>query len=830
MMEHLPPHDRAPHSFQDTQFGMQVRRQSWNGLFARHVYVVLLFSVAILLLNTPQVTLLTRLGSTVWYPSMGLALALMLGISPWYGLLLYATGVLSDVLFFRHAATFWLDTVGDAGISLSYATAAYILRGYLKIDLALRRRRDVVCYIPLSLAAAAGSSIIGAACVAADHGLAWKDLPISAFNWFLSDAVAVLGVGPFFLLYVIPVLSRWISGKAESNRLSKISATAKLKTLIEAVAQIASFPLTLWLMFARPWSFLPHFYLSMIPCIWMAMRQGIRRAATGNLMLNFCLAAALRLFPADPGVHAQAAFFMLVASALGLFVGSEVTERERTAIDLHTKTNYLNALIQNCPLGIAVLNREGQIELANKAFEQLFLYDQKELTSLRMDPLLSKNELANPSEVISRVLAGQTRCRTEQRRRKDGKLVDVEIHAVPLMVDGRVQGAYEIFQDVSNRVKTQDAERKHAEELASLVQELQLRTREVTLLSEMRDWLESCTNEVEACSVLRYSCPKLFPEARSGAVYLFQSSRNVLECAIQWGEGGLCEQMFASEACWSLRRGQPHWNGKAATGLKCDHIPEKPDSVGSLCVPMLGDGKMMGLLHLEFRETGQSGQKHDEEDMRKGHQRLAISVTGNIAQSLSSLRLREALRQQSIRDPLTGLFNRRFLQEAVETELHRADRREEPLSILLIDLDHFKLFNDTFGHEAGDVVLRGVADLFRSFFRAGDICCRQGGEEFVIVLPGSSSKDAAVRATALRTETKRMSLQYRGQRLGTVTLSIGVATFPNHGSTVRELFDVADHCLYQSKANGRDTVTVGNSKLSPECNEAAVNSRSKDPA
>jgi diguanylate cyclase (GGDEF)-like protein len=175
---------------------------------------------------------------------------------------------------------------------------------------------------------------------------------------------------------------------------------------------------------------------------------------------------------------------------------------------------------------------------------------------------------------------------------------------------------------------------------------------------------------------------------------------------------------------------------------------------------------------------------------------------------LASLRLRDSLRDQSIRDPLTGLFNRRFMQESLDRELHRARRKNRSLAVLFLDIDHFKRFNDTYGHEAGDFVLRSFADLFRRHFRNDDVICRYGGEEFAVILPESSSADAAKRAATLRAAVKKIGLRYRGQPLDQVTFSIGIAAFPEHGQTGEELLRAADQCLYQSKAEGRDRVTV----------------------
>src|SRR6202034_2466766 len=214
-------------------------------------------------------------------------------------------------------------------------------------------------------------------------------------------------------------------------------------------------------------------------------------------------------------------------------------------------------------------------------------------------------------------------------------------------------------------------------------------------------------------------------------------------------------------------------------------------------------GETLGILQLEFVCAGD-----EPPSVRYAQQRLGANVAGQIALSLASLQLREKLRDQSIRDPLTGLFNRRFMEESLSRELVRAKRKGHPLSILFLDIDHFKRFNDTFGHDAGDFVLQSFADLLRNFFRGDDVACRCGGEEFAVILPESLAANAALRADALRNELKQLKLIYKDTRLGPISTSVGVAAFPEHCATPEELLKVADQCLYRSKAEGRDRVTV----------------------
>ena len=179
-----------------------------------------------------------------------------------------------------------------------------------------------------------------------------------------------------------------------------------------------------------------------------------------------------------------------------------------------------------------------------------------------------------------------------------------------------------------------------------------------------------------------------------------------------------------------------------------------------------GAGEHGGSPASRIRQCPAASVRFGDGNSRESHQQLAISLASQIALSLSGLQLRDTLRELSIRDPLTRLFNRRFLQESIERELQLASRKNQSIAILFLDLDHFKRFNDTFGHDAGDMVLQSLADLFRSFFRATDICCRYGGEEFAIILPESNSQDAAIRADALRAEVKRLRLRYKKETVG----------------------------------------------------------------
>ena len=780
-------------------------------LILRHALVALSFVFLYVLLNRPEVILLSRLGFITWYPAIGLVLALLLGVSPRYVLLVWFSDALAGKVIYGEPFMSYGNTLGAAGSALCYGAAAYILRGPMQIDLGLRRRRDVVRYVILSAAAAAGATLFGVASLIADHSIARSEYKSSAVGWFLGDAIGLVGIAPFLLVHVFPHVRTWLTPELSQFLPARPRSTRRKFTLgavAEAFAQALTIFVVLLIMFGFKDGRYDHFYLCFIPIVWIALRQGIRRVVTGLLVLNFGIVVAMHLFPPTTAVFNQVALLMMVLSSVGLIVGSEVSERHRLTIDLNKQTTYLDSLIQNSPLGIIVLDRQGVVELANSAFEKLFQYDRHELDSVDIGRMgMTDSETSDSPQLIRQIFAGKALHKTVRQRRKDGKILDLALRGVPLLVGSEVGGAYLIYEDISDQIRASEAQRQHAESLDRLVKELELRTMQTTLLNEMGSLLACSGTVAEAGAVVASSAQKLFPTASSGALYLFRSSRDLIEALARWGHKDVLAPTFPPDACWSLRRGQPHWSGDPGHEIACQHLT-KSTTTESLCLPMVAQANTIGVLLLEFQSSTESRYEFGNESLRDSHQRLAISAASQIALSLASLQLRDTLREQSIRDPLTRLFNRRFLEESFERELQLADRKKQSIAVLFLDLDHFKRFNDTFGHDAGDVVLQSLADLFRNFFRATDICCRYGGEEFAIILPESTSQDAAIRANALRSEVKALRLQYKKQSLGQLTLSVGVAAFPEHGSTSEELLKTADQCLYESKARGRDVVTL----------------------
>jgi diguanylate cyclase (GGDEF)-like protein/PAS domain S-box-containing protein len=777
----------------------------------RHAILSIAFLVTHLLLARPEVVIISRLGYVAWYPAVGLAIAILLGVSPWYALLFCFADGLAGILNYGQPFRSYSGTVGVVGVGLCYGIAAYILRGPLKIDSELRRRSDVVKYVFINISGAAGATIFGTLCLVGDHSIGWNEFYTSGLQWFLGDMIAVLGIAPFLLIFVLPRVRQWLLSQPDnssSERESSRRARIDFRQAVETLGQAATLVGVVWLIFARNAGNFSLFYMGFIPIIWIAMRRGIRGTVIGVLALNSGVAIAMRFFPPTVDLFGKTAVFMMVVSATGLLVGSGLSERDRLALDLNEQTTYLMALIQSSPFGIVVLDRQGQVEVVNPAFQKILVNAEEEIDAINLACILPRTSSpANASDLIREVLEGRRLQKTIRRQRSDGTFLDLAVHAVPLTIGKAVRGAYMIYQDISEQVRASETERNYSESLSKLVTELQLRAHEMTLLNEMKDLFECCATPVEASKVVAESVQKLLPQTSSGSLYMFQSSSDLAETAVNWGQSGTSEEFLTRDSCWCLRRGQPHWSEHSGNGLSCSHLLSSPTGT-SLCVPVMAHGRTLGVLHLEFPIVEIVPHSNTHKHWRTSLQLLATSVAGQAAMTFAGLTLQQKLKEQSIRDPLTELFNRRFMDEALEREMVRAARNSRPLSVALIDIDHFKQFNDTFGHDAGDRVLQSIADLLRTFFRACDICCRHGGEEFAVILPDASLQNAVVRVNALRTEVKRLNLMYDNQSLGPITISVGVAAFPEHGSTYEALLKTADRCLYESKAGGRDVVTA----------------------
>lgn len=345
------------------------------------------------------------------------------------------------------------------------------------------------------------------------------------------------------------------------------------------------------------------------------------------------------------------------------------------------------------------------------------------------------------------------------------------------------------------------SERRRMEEaLRSSLVAVKRHDAQMVVLNRMNDLLLSCETRQQAYGTIARSARRLFAGCSGGLAILAEEGVTEARVVASWGDAPVLPTVFSRMDCWALRRGAIHEISDPAPHAQCLHFAETPPAT-YFCLPLTVRGETHGLLHVAA-DTPLTGEQLRE--LRT----LSIAVSESIKLTISNLKLQETLREQAVRDPLTGLFNRRYLDETLPRELHRCQRRGEPLAAAMLDVDHFKRFNDAYGHEAGDAVLRAIGQLLRRALRGGDIACRYGGEELTVILPGSNLSDAQARLDSVRRAIMQLRVLYQGGELPAITISVGVTAAAEKEFDAIAVLSRADAALYQAKAGGRNRVVA----------------------
>ncbi len=452
---------------------------------------------------------------------------------------------------------------------------------------------------------------------------------------------------------------------------------------------------------------------------------------------------------------------------------------------------------------------EGLLTWASPAFS--------EMTGYALDEVLGKKPGAvlqgpgtDPETVatLSRNIKDRTPVRVEiLNYTKSEQPYWVELNVLPIFdEDGLHTNYMSVERDITERKALEaDADRQRGVEEA--------RRRERRLLGEISEWLYACQSVEELLKVISAGMEQLIPEA-DGCLYLYSNSRDILEGACDWN-GARMQRAIDLEDCWSLRRGRAYTFGASNLNFPCAHGNQHPE-YPYLCLPMMAHGDTIGLIHLNFKgmalEEAKAGPTRDLIENRRD---LALIYAEQISLALANVRLRDELHDQSIRDQLTGLFNRRWFLEHCRREIVHAKRDNTPLSLISADVDHFKLFNDNYGHDAGDMVLRQVGQVLSDATNGVATACRLGGEEFAVLAPGLDESDAIGLAERIRLGISELRVKYAGGDLPRVTLSAGIATLEDGADDVQDLMKSADEALYAAKRKGRDCVLPVSAHLSP---------------
>ena len=473
-------------------------------------------------------------------------------------------------------------------------------------------------------------------------------------------------------------------------------------------------------------------------------------------------------------------------------------ETDMACAETPENENCYREMFENANDIICIHDFTGQVLSVNPAMERIAGYSRTEALRMKITDIIVPEHAHIWAKMTDPKIAGELPINCEfDVLSRDGSRVTLSVSTRPIFRNGKSVAIQGVARDITRRKQAELALQEAHEKLETWVAELERQSREMELLNEMGDILRACSTMKEAHKIIARFVSQIIP-AKVGVLYVLTPLRDVAESVLAWGDPGLAERVFSPAECWALRRGRTHCLENDNSGMICRHV-HHPTPDGYMCIPLMAQSEAIGVLHLIQPDTVR---------MTEGRQRLAVAVAEHIAMTLSNLRLHETLRIQAIRDPLTGLFNRRFMEESLELEIRRTARNGRSLGIIMIDLDHFKYFNDTFGHEAGDLLLKQIGVLLQTNIRGEDIACRYGGEEFTLILPEGNSLATRQRADFYKKAIQDIEVNFKGMSMGHVTASMGVAVFPDHGRTAKTLLEVADRALYRSKNDGRNRVTM----------------------
>ncbi|MFN4057919.1 MAG: diguanylate cyclase domain-containing protein [Roseinatronobacter sp.] len=399
--------------------------------------------------------------------------------------------------------------------------------------------------------------------------------------------------------------------------------------------------------------------------------------------------------------------------------------------------------------------------------------------------------------------AGRQRCEV----RVD--ILNYKANGQPFWVDLKVTPIFDPRGTHTHFIATMRdiSERKALEHQNEVMRETeQLRQSERQLLALTSEWLYSAKSFQELLMVVQRAMHTLIPEA-DGALYIYNTDRTGLDLATSWGTMPDFAGHIAQDDCWALRRGRAYVYGLKPIEFVCDHVA-KPGTP-YFCLPIIAHGETIGLMHIVFDGFEDGGvMRHMRDQVLRNRWDVSLICAEQISLAVANVRLRQELQDRSNRDSLTGMWNRRWFMDRATRALSGAQQHGQSLSLVMIDVDHFKRFNDQFGHDAGDLVLTELGAILRAHLSDMVLPARLGGEEFVILCPDTGTESARALADAIRAETVALKLAHNGVALPQVTLSCGIASFPTHGNRIDQMMQAADRALYQAKAQGRDRSIV----------------------
>ncbi|MGB9835604.1 MAG: diguanylate cyclase [Candidatus Saccharicenans sp.] len=484
----------------------------------------------------------------------------------------------------------------------------------------------------------------------------------------------------------------------------------------------------------------------------------------------------------------------------------QMEEKEAIARKLRESEELFRSMVENLGEAVVIADEEQNFLFANPAANLIFEEFETGLVGKNLNEYLSPDQREMVVRQTTRRKRGLRDVYELEITLKNGQKKTLLVNAVPQFdPQGNYISTLAVMTDITEKKKKEESLAEAKAQLESAYAKLKRNNEETARLVEMGDAFQLANSEKEIVDIALSFGQKIFP-ADSGFIYLKEENESFLHVAGSWNSKHHFPELIELDDCWAIRKGTPYFVVNPDRELLCPHLKHSDEVKNPVaCLPLNSGGETLGLMVVFCCQDEQPGGSNLEEEIEYKRQKL-ITFSQRVAMALANVRLQEHLKELSIRDPLTGLYNRRYLEETLEREFIRARRARQPVSIIMLDIDHFKKFNDTYGHEAGDYVLQAIAGTIKKAVRAEDIICRFGGEEFTIILPGLELDRAVKRAELILDMVRHLELKFAGSLLSHLTVSAGVASFPEHGQKWSEVLQAADLALLKAKSEGRNRV------------------------
>ncbi|KTD57184.1 regulatory protein (GGDEF domain) [Legionella sainthelensi] len=500
-----------------------------------------------------------------------------------------------------------------------------------------------------------------------------------------------------------------------------------------------------------------------------------------------------------------------IISFCGLIIAFALANRElsRSLRAEHHRKNVesqLRSILEGATDMIAALDNHYRYMMINEAYQREFkrLFGHPITIGMTLDDILTSAATSAKRKLMEQwndsLKSGELVRNIEFEVNKELNVYEITSSLIK-NENNETHGTVHIIRNITKHIQEQIELKESYKKLHAGMQALQDKNEQITLLVEMSDIMLACSSQEELSKVMTKYCQRILHFA-SGYLYIMHPSKNYLEIATTWGKPNPQETTFLPNDCWAIRLGKMHQVIHSRDELICNHVNTSSEqTLAFLCIPLMAQNDIYGLLYMEMSEEPAVA-------FSQNQQLLITAFSELTALAFANVRLRENLRYQSMRDPLTGLYNRRYLEDFLLKQIHQSERTKSPISLLMLDLDHFKKINDTYGHDAGDVALKELGKILHEDIRVGDVAARYGGEEFIVAFYNTDEKTIKTRAESIREAVSRLQIKYGAQPVGPITISIGVAVYPADGRTTTELIESADKALYFAKTNGKNRIVL----------------------